>query len=81
MNNINQLHYELHLILGCLKSFEKQLQNIQNMLNGIDFETMNKQYIKIACNQKIPNDNFNNIFEFLKIQIEKMETFLKENKQ
>lgn len=79
MNNINQLHYELHLILGCLKSFEKQLQNIQNMLNGIDFETINDEF-KINYNQKVPNQNFNNIFEFLKIQIEKMETFLKENK-
>jgi len=80
MNNINQLHYKLHLILGCLKSFEKQLQNIQNMLNGIDFETINDEF-KINYNQKVPNQNFNSIFEFLKIQIDEMETFLKENKQ
>jgi hypothetical protein len=76
MNNINQMHFELHLILGNLKQFTNQLHNIQNMLNGIDFETMNKDYIKIVCNQKVPDDSFNSIFEFLKIQIDKMETFL-----
>jgi hypothetical protein len=46
------------------------------MLKGIDFETMDKEYIKIVCNQKVPEASFNSIFEFLKIQTEKMETFL-----
>ena len=80
MNNINQLHYGLHLIVGGLKQFEKQLQNMQNMVNAINFETISNEF-KIVCNQKVPNQNFNNIFEFLKIQIDEMETFLKENKQ
>jgi hypothetical protein len=76
MNNINKIHFELQLILGCLQNFTKELHNIQNMLNSIDFETMNKDCIKIVCNQKVPEASFNSIFEFLKIQIEKMETFL-----
>jgi hypothetical protein len=75
MNNINKLHFELHLLLGCLKQFTKELHNIQNMLNGIDFETMNNE-LKTLCNQKVPDGSFNSIFKFLKIQIEKMETFL-----
>ena len=76
MNNTNKIHFELHLLLGCLKQYTNQLQNIQHMLKGIDFETMDKEYIKIVCNQKVPEASFNSIFEFLKIQTEKMETFL-----
>jgi hypothetical protein len=78
MNNINQMHFELQLILGCLKQFTKELHNIQNMLNSIDFETINNE-LKTLCNQKVPGASFNSIFEFLKIQIEKMETFLQKN--
>jgi hypothetical protein len=73
MNNINQLHYNLHLIVGGLKQFEKQLQNMRDIIIAINFETIS--------NQKVPNASFNSIFEFLKIQIDEMETFLKENKQ
>jgi hypothetical protein len=78
MNNTNnnKMHFELHLILGCLQQFTNQLHNIQNMLNAIDFKTMNEECIKIVCNQKVPDASFNSIFEFLKIQIENMETFL-----
>lgn len=76
MNDINKMHFQLHLLLGCLKQFTNELHNIQSMLNGVDFEKINKECIKIVCNQKVPDASFNSIFEFLKIQIEKMETFL-----
>jgi len=75
MNDINKMHFQLHLLLGCLQQYKKELQNMQHMLKAIDFETISNEF-KTVCNQKVPDASFNSIFEFLKIQIEKIETFL-----